>query len=76
DLGILEAMYVHSVVSAPSCVWPSDIFGRMIRTHDLLATPLHFEPPYVFIPDKGAGLGVELDEDAVAAHRRDRFVIA
>ena len=32
DLGILEAMYVHQSAAARSCVWPSDIFGRMIRS--------------------------------------------
>jgi muconate cycloisomerase len=64
DLGILEAMYVHSAAAARSCVWPSDIFGRMIRTHDLLHNPLDFEPPYVKLPE-GVGLGVEPDEEAI-----------
>ncbi len=65
DFGILEAMYVHSAAAAPSCVWPSDIFGRMIREHDLLTTPLKFEPPMVHLPE-GLGLGIEPDEDAIA----------
>ncbi len=60
DLGILEAMYLHSVAAAASCIWPSDIFGRMIREHDLLAQPLHFEPPFAYLPE-GLGLGVEPD---------------
>jgi muconate cycloisomerase len=64
DLGILEAMYVHSAAAAKSCVWPSDIFGKMIRSHDLLKESLIFNPPYVQLP-KGLGLGVELDMDAV-----------
>ena len=64
DLGILEAMYVHSAAAAKSCVWPSDIFGQMIRSHDLLQEPLTFKPPYVELP-KGLGLGVEPDEDAI-----------
>lgn len=65
DLGILEAMYVHQAAAARSCTWPSDIFGRMIRSHDLLETPLHFEPPYVHVP-QGPGLGVTVSPDAVA----------
>ena len=65
DLGILEAMYVHSSAAAASCTWPGDIFGRMIREHDLLKTPLKFEPPYVLLPE-GMGLGIEPDEDAIA----------
>ena len=65
DLGILEAMYVHQAAAARSCVWPSDIFGRLIRSHDLLKTPLEIYPPYVSVPS-GPGLGVELDEEFVA----------
>jgi len=65
DLGIMEAMYVHSSAAAASCTWPGDIFGRMIREHDLLKTPLKFEPPFVLLPE-GLGLGVEPDEDAIA----------
>jgi len=64
DLGILEAMYVHSAAAAESCVWPSDIFGRLIREHDLLKEPLQMEPPFVHLP-KGNGLGVEPDRDAI-----------
>lgn len=74
DLGILEAMYLHQSVAARSCVWPSDIFGRMIRSHDLLKTPIRFEPPFAFVPE-GPGLGIELDEDAIErfAVRRECF---
>lgn len=68
DLGILEAMYVHSCAAAASCTWPSDIFGRLIRTHDLLRNPLRIEPPVVLLPE-GPGLGVELDEEAVLRHQ-------
>jgi muconate cycloisomerase len=68
DLGILEAMYVHSAAAAKSCVWPSDIFGRMIRTHDLLREPLKFEPPYVELPT-GPGLGIEPDENAIQKYQ-------
>ena len=68
DLGILEALYVHSCAAAPSCVWPSDIFGRLIREHDLLQTPLEFTPPFVHLP-REPGLGVELDFDAVERYK-------
>ena len=64
DLGILEAMYVHSGAAASSCVWPSDIFGRLIRSHDLLKEPLQREPPYVKLPE-GPGLGIEPDLQAI-----------
>ncbi|MGF1671647.1 MAG: mandelate racemase/muconate lactonizing enzyme family protein [Balneolaceae bacterium] len=71
DLGILEAMYVHSAAAASSCIWPSDIFGRMIREHDLLKRPLDIKPPYVYLP-KGTGLGVEPDEDAIAYYLKSK----
>ncbi len=64
DLGILEAMYVHSAAAAKSCIWPSDIFGRLIRSHDLLQEPLKITPPFVELPE-GLGLGIEPDEDAI-----------
>lgn len=64
DLGILEAMYVHSSAAATACTWPGDIFGRLIREHDLLKNPLQIEPPYAHLP-KGPGLGIEVDEDAI-----------
>lgn len=64
DLGVLEALYVHSAAAARSVVWPSDIFGRLIREHDLLSTPLRIEPPYAYLPG-GLGLGVEPDGEAL-----------
>lgn len=74
DLGILEAMYVHQAAAAPTCVWPSDIFGRLVREHDLLKTPLLIEPPYVQLPN-GPGLGIELDRNAIETYRTDMRVI-
>jgi muconate cycloisomerase len=64
DLGILEARYLHSAAAAQTCVWPSDIFGRLIREHDLLAQPLTMEPPFATLP-QGAGLGVTPDLEAI-----------
>ena len=68
DLGILEAMYVHSAAAAASCIWPSDIFGRLIREHDLLKIPLNIDAPYVELP-KGKGLGVEPDLQAIEHYK-------
>ncbi|MFM4775147.1 mandelate racemase/muconate lactonizing enzyme family protein [Aeromonas veronii] len=68
DLGILEAMYVHSVSAAKSCTLASDIFGRSIREHDLLEKPLSINNGYVSLPP-GDGLGVSLDYDAVEKYK-------
>jgi muconate cycloisomerase len=70
DLGILEAMYLHQCAAAPSCTWPSDIFGRLIREHDLLSMPLDLKPPLAGVTS-GPGLGVELDRDAVRHYQTD-----
>lgn len=74
DLGVMEAMFLHNASAARSCVWPSDIFGRMLRSHDLLRQPLRFEPPYAYLPE-GPGLGVELDRDAVARFTRQTWTL-
>lgn len=74
DLGILEAMYLHSIAAAPSCTLPSDVFGRMVREHDLLRQPLRIEAPWAYLPD-GPGLGVELDQLALNNHRCSTWLL-
>ncbi len=64
DLGILEASYVHKAASVPNATLPSDIFGRLIREHDLLRTPLALHQGRVQVPE-GPGLGVHLSEEAL-----------
>ena len=73
DLGILEAMYLHSCAAAASCIWPSDIFGRLIREHDLLKQQIKIEPPYAYLP-KGKGLGIEPDSDAIDHYKTNERV--
>jgi muconate cycloisomerase len=68
DLGILEAGYLHAAAASPACTWPSDIFGRLVREHDLLREPIRFEGKFAVVPNK-PGLGVELDDDAVEHYR-------
>ena len=74
DLGVMEAMSVHQAAAAAACIWPSDIFGRLVREHDLLQSPLDLTPPHVTVP-QGVGLGVELDREALAHYRTDERVI-
>lgn len=68
DFGIAEAAYLHACAAAPACTWPSDVFGRRIREHDLLREPLTIDPPYASVPT-GLGLGVDLDDDARTTYR-------
>jgi muconate cycloisomerase len=74
DLGVLEAVYVHLAAASPGCTLPSDIFGRRVREHDLLATPLALEGEWVRVPT-GPGLGVELDHDAVQRYARRSITV-
>jgi len=74
DLGILEAMYVHQVSATQNCIWPSDIFGRLIRSHDLLKTPLRIEAPYAYLPE-GLGLGIELDEEVIESFKTNELFV-
>jgi muconate cycloisomerase len=68
DLGILEAGYLHAAAASPACTWPSDIFGRLVREHDLLREPIRFDGKYAVVPAR-PGLGVEIDETAMERYR-------
>jgi len=74
DLGIAEAMYMHQVAATENCIWPSDIFGRLIRSHDLLKTPIKIEAPYAYLPE-GIGLGIELDEEVIESFKTNELIV-
>lgn len=74
DLGIMEAGAVHAAAASAGATLPSDIFGRAIRESDLLATPLTFTGAAVHVP-QGPGLGVDLDDDAIARYEVSRTVV-
>ena len=67
DLGILDMSYVHACAAAPAATLPSDIVGNFMRADDLIVEPISIEDGYAAVPLK-PGLGVELDEDAVARY--------
>lgn len=75
DLGILEASSIHTCAAGALADLPSDIFGRMVREHDLLKQPLSIEKGSVMVP-QGPGLGVELDQEALGHYRRDHWECA
>lgn len=72
---IMEASYVHSAAACPNCTIRSDIFGRLVREHDLLKTPLSFNGKWIDVPT-GAGLGVHLDEDALAEYSHEQVSVS
>ncbi len=53
----------------PSLAFGTELFGPLLLTQELLATPLDYADFSLGVPDL-PGLGVQLDEDAVAAFCR------
>jgi len=55
----------------PETEFGTELFGPLLLTEELLVEPLHYADGCLTVPD-GPGLGVQLNEDAIAALRRDR----
>lgn len=73
ELGIGTAAMIHlgcAVASIDSEMYPSDILGPHYHESDLLVAPLSLGPEGAKVPE-GPGLGVELDELALARYRTD-----
>jgi len=70
DLGILEAAYLHACAATRNCTLRSDIFGELVREDDLIVEPISIKGGRAALPT-GPGLGVELDEKALARYRID-----
>jgi muconate cycloisomerase len=54
----------------PALAWGTELFGPLLLTEDILATPLHYRDFALQLP-AGTGLGIELDDDKIAFLRRD-----
>jgi len=74
DFGILEASYVQKVASVPNGTLPSDIFGRLIREHDLLAEQLRIEQGRVEVPS-GPGIDVQIDTAALEHYQTSQWEV-
>lgn len=70
DLGILDMAYVHACAAAEACTMASDIIGNFLREDDLIQQPIRYEDGFAIVPQT-PGLGVELDEAAVARYTVD-----
>ncbi len=55
----------------PEMEFGTELFGPLLLTEELLVEPLHYANGCLIVPS-GPGLGVQLNEDAIAALRRDR----
>jgi muconate cycloisomerase len=74
DLGISEAMGLHIAAASINCTIPSDIFGELVRTDDLIVEPIHFERGSALLP-QGFGLGVSLDYVALEKYKTGEELI-
>ncbi|HEX5581131.1 MAG TPA: enolase C-terminal domain-like protein, partial [Gemmatimonadaceae bacterium] len=68
--GVGTAASAHLCSTWARLEWGTELFGPLLLTEELLAEPLRYEDFSLIVPD-GPGLGVELDEERVAFHRRD-----
>lgn len=71
ELGIASAAMAHVAISSPGVgaeEFPCDILGTLGYEHDLLAETLDYRDGKIYVPQK-PGLGVELDESALARYR-------
>jgi muconate cycloisomerase len=53
----------------PSLAWGTELFGPLLLTEEILATPLQYSDFSLQLPT-GPGLGIELDDDKLAFLRR------
>ena len=71
EAGVGTAASAHLCATLPSLAWGTELFGPLLLTQEILAEPLVYADFELEVPT-GPGLGVVLDEDRVAFHRRDR----
>lgn len=69
--GVGTAASAQVFATFPRLDWGTELFGPLLLTEEILVTPLRYEDFSLIVPE-GPGLGVELDEDKLAAFRRDR----
>ncbi len=74
DLGISEAMGLHIAAASVSCEMPSDIFGELVRTDDLIEQGIVFENGAAKVP-QGAGLGISLDRKAMSQFAQSELLL-
>ena len=66
EMGIATAASAHLAVALPQLPYPIETYGPLRYERDIIATPVPIADGWLS-PPEGAGLGVELDWDAVRA---------
>jgi muconate cycloisomerase len=73
EAGVGTAASAHLCATLPSLSWGTELFGPLLLTEEILAEPLSYSDFQLEVPT-GPGLGIALDADRVAFHRRDRVM--
>lgn len=71
ETGLGTAAALQLFAGVEDLRWGSELFGPLLLTEDILATPIRYADFAVEVP-QGAGLGVTLDPDKIDFFRRDR----
>ncbi|WP_455925563.1 muconate cycloisomerase family protein [Pseudomonas putida] len=69
--GIGTLASAHAFITLPKMAWDTELFGPLLLTEDILATPPLYQDFQLHVPTT-PGLGLELDEDRIAFFRRDK----
>jgi muconate cycloisomerase len=70
EAGIGTVASAHVFATFPSLAFGTELFGPLLLTEEILEEPLDYSDFALTVPS-GPGLGIALDEDRVAFHRRD-----
>jgi muconate cycloisomerase len=60
----------HLCATLPRLDWGTELFGPLLITEEILTEPLDYRDFELAVP-RGAGLGIELDEDRLRFFRRN-----
>ena len=70
ESGVGTAAALHLFATLPELKWGTELFGPLLFTDEILATPINYSDFNVEVP-LGHGNGVALDDNKVAFYRRD-----
>jgi muconate/chloromuconate cycloisomerase len=65
------AAYLQTFAAIPGITWGCELFGPLLLTDDIVATPLEYHDFRIHVGDR-PGFGIEIDEDKLDFYRRDR----
>jgi muconate cycloisomerase len=70
EAGVGTIASAHVFATFPTLAFGTELFGPLLLTEEILAEPLDYADFGLTLP-AGPGLGIALDDDRVAFHRRD-----